>query len=61
MSMGCITGMNPYGHCGSAQCCPEPYDCCGACPLDCNIRCGWIEDKGPSGTPVPTKQGEESI
>lgn len=43
MDMTCVTGRNPYGHCGSAACCPEPVRCCAGCPEDCNIRCGWIE------------------
>ena len=41
----CVTGLSPTGHCGAATCCVEPYDCCAACPMDCNIRCGWAPDK----------------
>lgn len=41
----CVTGRNPYGHCGAAASCPEPYSCCAACPEDCNSRCGWAQMK----------------
>lgn len=40
----CVTGLNPYGHCGSAACCTEPYTCCKDCPDPCNSRCGYLED-----------------
>lgn len=40
----CVTGLNPYGHCGSAACCSEPYNCCKDCPDPCNSRCGYLED-----------------
>lgn len=40
----CVTGLNPYGHCGSASCCSEPYNCCKDCPDPCNSRCGYLED-----------------
>ena len=38
----CVTGLNPYGVCGSAQCCDEPYACCIACPEPCNSHCGFL-------------------
>lgn len=38
----CVTGLNPYGVCGAAQCCDEPYACCIACPEPCNIHCGFL-------------------
>lgn len=41
----CNAGFNPYGICGSAAYCNESYQCCVACPKDCNIRCGWIPEK----------------
>lgn len=44
MNQSCITGLNPYGLCGAAHCCDQPYDCCKDCPEKCNIRCGWIEE-----------------
>lgn len=45
MNENCITGLSPTGHCGAAHYCSEPYTCCAACPEDCNIRCGWLEEK----------------
>ena len=44
MNDSCVTGLSRYGHCGAAECCPMPYECCAACPEDCNSRCGWLED-----------------
>ena len=38
----CITGQSKSGHCGAAAYCLEAYRCCIHCPLDCNIRCGWV-------------------
>ena len=38
----CVTGLNPYGVCGAAQCCGEPYACCIACPEPCNSHCGFL-------------------
>ena len=38
----CVTVLNPYGVCGSAQCCDEPYACCIACPEPCNSHCGFL-------------------
>ena len=40
----CVTGLNPYGHCGSAACCTESYTCCKECPDSCNSSCGYLED-----------------
>lgn len=40
----CTTGLNPYGYCGSAACCSEPYTCCKDCPEPCNSKCGYLED-----------------
>ena len=45
MNESCITGASPSLHCGAAACCEEPYDCCAACPLTCNMRCGWMDDE----------------
>ena len=45
MNEKCITGLSPTRHCGAAACCPEPYNCCAACPQDCNIRCGYLPDR----------------
>ncbi|HJA47953.1 MAG TPA: ParB/RepB/Spo0J family partition protein [Candidatus Agathobaculum intestinipullorum] len=47
----CVTGMNPYGVCGSAQCCDQPYACCIACPKPCNGRCGYLPE-APQSAPV---------
>ena len=44
MNEACITGASPSGHCGAAYYCSEPYECCAACPLKCNSRCGWMEE-----------------
>ena len=38
----CVTGLNPYGVCGAAQCCDEPHACCIACPEPCNSHCGFL-------------------
>lgn len=46
----CAAGLSPSGHCGAADYCPEPYDCCAACPKPCNIRCEWLKKEGdPNG------------
>ncbi len=40
---GCITGASPYGVC---SCCgAEGVECCAACKKDCNVRCGWYQNK----------------
>lgn len=41
----CITGYNPNNICGSAAFCGQHKICCVDCNEDCNIRCGWCEDK----------------
>lgn len=43
----CVTGLNPYGVCGSAQCCGQPYACCIACPEPCNSCCGYLPETTP--------------
>ena len=40
----CVTGLNPYGQCGAAACCAEPYPCCKDCPDPCNSQCGYLEE-----------------
>lgn len=45
MNESCITGLSPTGHCGAAHFCEKPYDCCAACPENCNCRCGWLDEK----------------
>ena len=45
LNQECKTGYSPSGHCGAAFCCEEPYQCCAACPQDCNMRCGWMPEK----------------
>lgn len=42
----CVAGKSPTGQCSAAAYCEEPYNCCLACPKDCNIRCGWAKDEG---------------
>lgn len=44
LNNACITGISPFGHCGAAHCCSEPYECCLQCPDPCNSRCGWIDE-----------------
>ena len=36
----CGTGYSPSGHCGAAFYCEEPY------PQNCNMRCGWLPERG---------------
>ncbi len=48
----CVTGLSKYGTCGSAQCCAEPYECCIACPEDCNSRCGFLPKAAPQPAPI---------
>lgn len=57
----CVTGLNPYGVCGAAQCCGEPYACCIACPEPCNIRCGYLPKPQPAPVwhPYPDERPEE--
>lgn len=57
----CVTGLNPYGVCGSAQCCGQPYACCMACPEPCNIRCGYLPKPQPAPVwhPYPDEKPEE--
>lgn len=45
----CSTGLSPTGHCGAAAYCAEPFECCAACRRDCNIRCGFVPEKGDDG------------
>ena len=42
----CGTGYSPSGHCGAAFYCEEPYHCCAACRQNCNMRCGWLPERG---------------
>lgn len=46
---GCITGFNPNGTCA---CCGNngTVECCAQCTEDCNVRCGWIEEKETCAT-----------
>ncbi len=57
----CVTGLNPYGVCGSAQCCGQPYACCMACPEPCNIRCGYLPKPQPAPVwhPYPDERPDE--
>ncbi|WP_373164501.1 ParB/RepB/Spo0J family partition protein [Agathobaculum sp. Marseille-P7918] len=57
----CVTGLNSYGVCGSAQCCGQPYACCMACPEPCNIRCGYLPKPQPAPVwhPYPDERPEE--
>ena len=57
----CVTGLNPYGVCGSAQCCGQPYACCIACSEPCNIRCGYLPKPHPAPVwhPYPDERPEE--
>ena len=40
----CITGTSESGRCGAAAYCSEEYTCCAQCDLDCNGRCGWLNE-----------------
>lgn len=44
----CKTGWNPYGNsygmCMATFCTGLPYECCAACPNDCNSRCGYATE-----------------
>ena len=57
----CVTGLNPYGVCGSAQCCDQPYACCIACPEPCNGRCGYLKAPQPAPVwhPYPAEKPED--
>lgn len=58
----CVTGLNSYGVCGSAQCCDQPYTCCIACPNPCNGRCGYLPEApqpAPVWHPYPDERPEE--
>lgn len=48
MSGECKTGWNPYGDsygmCMATFCTNLPYECCAACPNDCNSRCGYATE-----------------
>ena len=58
----CVTGLNPYGVCGSAQCCDQPYACCIACPEPCSIRCGYLPEApqpAPVWHPYPDERPED--
>lgn len=58
----CVTGLNPYGVCGSAQCCDQPYACCIACPKPCNGRCGYLPEASqpaPVWHPYPAERPED--
>ena len=58
----CVTGLNPYGVCGSAQCCDQPYACCIACPNPCNGRCGYLPEApkpAPVWHPYPDEKPED--
>lgn len=41
----CITGKSGSGICGAAAYCDEPYNCCSQCKENCNIRCGWLQER----------------
>lgn len=55
----CVTGLNPYGVCGSAQCCDQPYACCIACSEPCSIRCGYLQPPASVWHPYPAERPEE--
>lgn len=49
----CITGKSQSGICGAAAYCDMAHKCCAQCPDDCNIRCGWLEERCQSAAGVP--------
>ena len=55
----CTTGKSKSGICGAAACCGTEYKCCAQCPDDCNIRCGWLEDRCQLATETPDEKQQE--
>lgn len=55
----CITGKSGSGICGTAAYCDKPYKCCSQCPEDCNIRCGWIEERKENFQPAAENAAEK--
>lgn len=55
----CITGKSSSGICGAAAYCDTEYNCCAQCPDDCNIRCGWLEDRCQLATETPDEKQQE--
>ena len=45
LNQGCRSGYSPSGHCGAAYYCGEAFRCCAACPMHCNMRCGWLPEE----------------
>ena len=57
----CHTGKSKSGYCGAAAYCGEKYQCCSACPNNCNSRCGWLEDScHQAAEPQDEKQHDPS-
>lgn len=52
----CITGKSQSGICGAAAYCDTAHKCCAQCPDDCNIRCGWLEERCQAAAGVPDNQ-----
>ena len=57
----CITGKSKSGICGAAAYCDTEYKCCAQCPDDCNIRCGWLEERCQSAAETQDKKQQDFI
>ena len=57
----CITGKSRSGICGTAAYCDTTYKCCAQCPDDCNIRCGWLEERCQAAAGVPDNQQQDDF
>lgn len=57
----CITGKSNSGICGAAAYCDTEYNCCAQCSDDCNIRCGWLEDRCQLATETPDEKQHDFV
>lgn len=57
----CITGKSQSGICGAAAYCDTAHKCCAQCPDDCNIRCGWLEERCQAAAGVPDNQQQDDF
>lgn len=57
----CITGKSKSGICGAAAYCDTEYKCCAQCPDDCNIRCGWLEERCQTAAETPDEKQHDFV
>lgn len=57
----CIAGKSQSGICGAAAYCDTAHKCCAQCPDDCNIRCGWLEERCQAAAGVPDNQQQDDF